>query len=89
EDGFPRYKRSNNGRHILKKGVQLDNRFVVPYNRYLLLRFDAHINVEYCNKSSAQPSTLDSTASNLDMGHVDEIKAFMDCRYITPGEACW
>ncbi|CAN1823223.1 hypothetical protein LINPERHAP1_LOCUS30289 [Linum perenne] len=53
EDGFPRYKRFNNGWSISKNDVQLDNRFVVPYNRYLLLRFDAHINVEYCNKSRA------------------------------------
>ena len=50
-DGFPRYKRRQNGRWIAKDNVKLDNRFVVPYNRYLLLRFDAHINVEFCNKS--------------------------------------
>ncbi|CAN1127850.1 hypothetical protein LINPERPRIM_LOCUS29867, partial [Linum perenne] len=51
EDGYPRYRRTENGISMSKHGVSLDNRYVVPYNRYLLLRFDAHINVEYCNKS--------------------------------------
>ncbi|CAN1164776.1 hypothetical protein LINPERHAP2_LOCUS25769 [Linum perenne] len=51
EDGFPRYRRSENDRVIVKSNDELDNRFVVPYNRYLLLRFNAHINVEFCNKS--------------------------------------
>ncbi|CAN0913417.1 hypothetical protein LINGRAHAP2_LOCUS27911 [Linum grandiflorum] len=51
-DGFPKYKRLGNVRYIIKNQVQLDNRFVVPYNRYILLQFDAHINVEYCNVRS-------------------------------------
>ncbi|CAN1274858.1 ATP-dependent DNA helicase PIF1 [Linum perenne] len=53
EDGYPRYRRREDDRWIMKNNVQLDNRFVVPYNRYLLLRFNAHINVEFCNKSRA------------------------------------
>jgi hypothetical protein len=35
-----------------KKGqTEVDNRFIVPYNRDLLVKFDAHINVEWCNMS--------------------------------------
>ena len=34
-------------------GAQLDNRWVVPYNPYLLLKFNAHINVDICSTVSA------------------------------------
>ena len=27
----------------------MDNRWIVPYNKYLLRKFDAHINVEICS----------------------------------------
>ncbi|KAJ1257095.1 hypothetical protein BS78_K223300 [Paspalum vaginatum] len=50
EDGFALYKRPNNGRFVEKGGVRLDNRWVVPYNMYLLKKFQDHINVEWCNK---------------------------------------
>ncbi|CAN1249081.1 ATP-dependent DNA helicase pif1 [Linum perenne] len=51
EDGFPRYRRRENGSFVTANNITVDNRFVVPYNRYLLLRFQAHINLEFCNKS--------------------------------------
>ncbi|CAN1274847.1 ATP-dependent DNA helicase PIF1 [Linum perenne] len=96
EDGYPRYRRREDDRWIMKNNVQLDNRFVVPYNRYLLLRFNAHINVEFCNKSRAIKYLFkyinkppDRAKAAVVGSNIDEIKAFMDCRYITPGEACW
>jgi hypothetical protein len=36
---------------VVKNGVSLDNRWVVPYNPALLNKFQAHINVEWCNKT--------------------------------------
>ncbi|WOH01414.1 hypothetical protein DCAR_0520798 [Daucus carota subsp. sativus] len=51
ESGFPIYRRRNTGRTVLRKGHVLDNKFVVPYNRELLLRFQCHINLEICNNS--------------------------------------
>jgi hypothetical protein len=29
----------------------VDNIFVVPYNRDMLVKFDSHINIEWCNMS--------------------------------------
>lgn len=48
--GFPLYKRPDNGRYVRKGNVNLDNRYVVPHNLALLKKYEAHINVVFCNK---------------------------------------
>ena len=48
KDGYPIYRRRDDGRIVLIRGVQLDNRWVVPYNKPLLNKYNCHINVEYC-----------------------------------------
>lgn len=49
--GFAVYKRPQNGRYVKKGNVNLDNRWVVPYNMTLLKKFQAHINVDFCNRT--------------------------------------
>lgn len=57
DDSYPTYARPQNActvqrRHLTAGSddtILLDNRWVVPYNPYLLLKYDSHINVEICN----------------------------------------
>ena len=48
EDGYPIYRRCNNGRTTEIGRRVVDNRSIVPYNPYLSKRYNAHINVEVC-----------------------------------------
>ena len=109
EEDFSIYKRRNNGNTVTKNGVKLDNAYVVPYSRNLLIKYQAHINVEfynhswsikylfkYINKGHDIVSAVIEKI-NVDSVHafksraieVDEIKAYLDCRYILVSEACW
>jgi len=52
----PYYRRPNDGSGFFKfvggNRVWVDNRWVVPYNPFLLLRYNGHINVIYCPSAS-------------------------------------
>lgn len=47
---YPVYRRRDNGIFIKNGDSFIDNRFIVSYNTYLLLKYNAHINVEWCNQ---------------------------------------
>ena len=86
----------------MKKGqYDLDNRWVVPYNRYLLLKYNGHINVEICSslmsvkylykyilKGNDTATVQIVTSPDGDKSHIeyDEITQFINTRYVTPSE---
>lgn len=49
DGGYPKYRRPNNGPVARVRTQEVSNEFVVPYNPYLLAKYDAHINVEVCS----------------------------------------
>ncbi|GJR91911.1 DNA helicase [Tanacetum coccineum] len=51
DNGHVHYQRRDANVSTTRHQFKLDNRYVVPYNRNLLLAFEAHINVEYCGWS--------------------------------------
>ena len=53
KDSYPVYRWRDNGRKEKVYEHDLDNRWVVPYNPYLLCLFNCHINVEACESIKA------------------------------------
>ncbi|XP_074305160.1 uncharacterized protein LOC141640171 [Silene latifolia] len=103
-DGYPIYKRSKKGVTVIKDDVPLGNDFVIKYNSQLLLKYRAHINVEWCNQSrsikylfkyinkGSDRVTMHSSYTRRneeDPGRFDEIKRFHDCRYLSVCKAAW
>ena len=92
--GYPVYRRRDNGVTVrVKKKHDVDNRFVIPYNAYLLKKYQAHINVEVCTTVKSFKYIFkyiwkghDCTTAEMSL---DEIKRYLDLRYLSPSEAVW
>ncbi|XP_035835770.1 uncharacterized protein LOC110888207 [Helianthus annuus] len=91
------------GATVIKNHIELDNRSVVPYNKKLLKRYQAHINVEWCNQAGSIKYLFKYINKGPDRATVvvvqgdnqneepskDEIKEYYDCRYISACKASW
>ena len=53
KDSYPTYRRRDDGRRVTIRRAELDNRWVVPYNPGLLMRYNCHINVKACSSIKA------------------------------------
>nr|GEW64334.1 ATP-dependent DNA helicase PIF1-like [Tanacetum cinerariifolium] len=53
EERYPHYRRRDNKVTVKKGKFTYNNKYVVPHNRYLILQYNTHINVEWCNRSKA------------------------------------
>jgi len=98
-DGYPLYKRRNNGRTFVKHGVTYDNRNVVPYCPYLSVKYNAHINVEACTSIKSIKYIFKYVYKGYDCANIErteydpdtfnEIKSYLDTRYVSAPEAMW
>ncbi|GJW89245.1 hypothetical protein Tco_0164585 [Tanacetum coccineum] len=96
DKGYAIYRRRNDGNTIKKSGSDLHNGYVVPYNPALLRKYQAHINVEYCNQVGSIKYLFkyinkgpDRVTAAVEGEEVDEIKDYYDCRYLSACEAAW
>jgi hypothetical protein len=93
------YRRRDLGFTVLKNGVELDNKSVVLYNPALIMKYQAHVNIEYCNKSNCIKHLfkyitkgVDRVTTVFQQGDddcVDEIQQYYDYRYLSSSESVW
>jgi hypothetical protein len=105
QDGYPLYRRrspQDGGiSFVVKRGntqIEVDNTWVVPYNKLLSKAFNAHINVEFCNSVKAikyvtkyinKGSDQAVFALHQSVNSRDEVSKFQNGRYISSNEAAW
>ncbi|KAJ8976679.1 hypothetical protein NQ317_004763 [Molorchus minor] len=105
ENGRVAYRRRNDGRTVIVRAngadCELDNRWIVPYNRYTLLKYNCHINVECVSNINSVKYLYKYFFKSVDMALVrivvndrqqvnyNEIETFLNARYMAPPEAAW
>nr|XP_025611281.1 uncharacterized protein LOC112703866 [Arachis hypogaea] len=97
DDSYPQYRRRFDAPIPINQNVTIDNRWVVPYNSWLLLKYDCHINVEICSSIKSIKYLYkycykgpDCVAMEVHRSsHYDEVQQFIDARWIAAPEACW
>ncbi|CAN1242017.1 ATP-dependent DNA helicase PIF1 [Linum perenne] len=96
DNGYVTYRRRPTNISVVKSGEALDNAFVVPYNRDLVVKYQAHINVEICHKGQLIKYLFKYITKGPDRSEVtaekrtiDEISQYLDCRSISSYEAVW
>nr|XP_016471553.1 PREDICTED: uncharacterized protein LOC107793670 isoform X1 [Nicotiana tabacum]XP_016471558.1 PREDICTED: uncharacterized protein LOC107793670 isoform X1 [Nicotiana tabacum]XP_016471563.1 PREDICTED: uncharacterized protein LOC107793670 isoform X1 [Nicotiana tabacum]XP_016471572.1 PREDICTED: uncharacterized protein LOC107793670 isoform X1 [Nicotiana tabacum]XP_016471583.1 PREDICTED: uncharacterized protein LOC107793670 isoform X1 [Nicotiana tabacum]XP_016471591.1 PREDICTED: uncharacterized pro len=99
-DSYPIYRRRNTGEVVKVRGHDLDNSWVVPYNPYLLGKFNCHINVEVCSDikvvkylykyiCKGHDKIVFSVQNNDANIEIDEVNEYRSARWVSPPEAVW
>ncbi|XP_056688781.1 uncharacterized protein [Spinacia oleracea] len=96
-DSYPLYRRPQDRPAVpLRENsrVRVDNRWVVPYNPFLLLKYDCHINIEICSSIKCVKYLYKYIHKGLDrvsmeVHNGDEIAQYVDARWICAPEAMW
>ncbi|TMC16317.1 MAG: hypothetical protein E6J34_20245 [Chloroflexi bacterium] len=98
-DGYPKYRRRDDGVFVIKGGHRYTNRHVIPYNSYLSAKYNCHINIEVANGILAVKylykyvykghDRMSISVERDDDAAIDEIREYLDGRYVSACEACW
>lgn len=98
-NGYPLYRRRDNACTVQIGRHQVDNRWIVPYNPYLSVKYGSHINLEACTSIKSVKYLFKYVYKGHDCANVqitecnelthDEIHTYLDTRYVSPPEAIW
>ncbi|PPQ72835.1 hypothetical protein CVT24_012881 [Panaeolus cyanescens] len=93
--GYPEYYRPNDGIAVqIRNGFHADNRWIVPYCPYLSAKYNCHLNVECAISLNSLKYVFKyiqkgSDRTIMELHRRDEIKRWLDARYISASEASW
>ena len=95
--GYPIYARPKNERIIEKDGFVYDNRWVVPYNEFILIKYDCHVNTEFIGSFTTIKYVYKYVHKGFDVSTVgveeindkDEVTRFINARTIDPYDSHW
>ena len=105
-NGYLTYKRRDTGvtYQLKPNSPKVDNSWVVPYNRYLSLKYSSHINLEFCASITSVQYIFKYVCKEHDCANIetrtgefqgrptivwDEISSFLDKRCVSAPEASW
>ena len=102
------YRRREQRPYTLKRGGKeyiVYNTWIIPYNRYLLLKYDCRMNLEFCASINIVKYVFKYVYKGHDCADIkitkgiygpeeatliwDEISSFQYSRYVSAPEACW
>ncbi|XP_054274704.1 uncharacterized protein LOC128994295 [Macrosteles quadrilineatus] len=101
EKGFVQYKRSYENKGVItsrRKSVTVHDGWVVPYNSALLLKYEAHINLElastrkvvkYLFKYLMKGGSLQNVTVTPLGQQEDEVQHYVTKRMVGASDACW
>ncbi|XP_077277509.1 uncharacterized protein LOC143905793 [Temnothorax americanus] len=101
-NGYPMYQRRNFKKKYIVRGKEIDNRWVVPYSPYLIMKYDRHINLEICSSVKSVKYLYKYIHKGFDCAaievqaqdgtrliKIDEVNSYLDARYVSAPEAMW
>ncbi|XP_075107425.1 uncharacterized protein LOC107819940 isoform X2 [Nicotiana tabacum] len=97
KNSYPIYRRRSTGKLVHIREQYLNNSWDVPYNPYLLCKFDCHMNIEVCSDIKVVKYIYKYICKGHDKiafcihnnNEIDEIKEYRSARWVTPPEAAW
>jgi hypothetical protein len=97
-DGYPVYRRRDDGITFTRNNHTFTNHDIVPYNLYLTPKYDFHINVEIATSITAAKYLCKYIYKGHDRASVsvesegpriiDEVREYLEARYVSAPEAC-
>ena len=100
ESSFPAYRRrapeEGGETFMMPRGDTIDNRWVVPYNPFLLMKMDCHVNVVLISSVIAvkyvfkyQHKGPDRVLMRLEDCNNSEVEQYITGRYLSTSESWW